>query len=187
MQRSHTARPHNAQRRAQHGLTLVELAVTLTIVAVTLGAALPTFTQARERRHLEGAAAQLATDIHHARGLAVARRTAVHLSAQQTTDGSCYLVHTGNAGDCVCSGAGVSQCSGNAQALRTVGFATTGPVRMSLNSRSMLFDPDRGTVTPTGSFKLELQAGTALRQIVNIMGRVRTCSPAGSLPGYPTC
>lgn len=187
MQPTHTARPHNAHRRAQHGLTLVELTVTLAIVAVTLGAALPSFTQARERRHLEGAAAQLATDIHHARGLAVARRTAVHLSAQQTSDGSCYVVHTGSTGDCVCTGSGTSQCSGNAQELRTVGFAAAGPVRMSLNSRSMLFDPDRGTVTPTGSFNLELQAGAALRQIVNIMGRVRTCSPAGSLPGYPTC
>ena len=187
MNTSHTARPHGAHRQPQRGLTLVELMVTMAIIAVTLGAALPTFTQARDRRHLEGAAAQLATDIHHARGLAVARRAAVRFSVQQTANGSCYVVHTGNAGACACTSDGGSQCSANAQALHTVGFAATGPVRMSLNSRSMLFDPDRGTVTPTGTFSLELQGGQAIRQIVNIMGRVRACSPTGAMPGYAAC
>lgn len=195
MHNSHQAHQHTAQfgamiqiqRRSQRGFTLVECAVTLAITAFTLGAALPTFTQARERHHLEGAAAQLATDIRHARGLAVAHNAPLRLSVQQTADGSCYVVHTGHAGDCVCTGAGVSQCSANAQALRTVGFDAAGPVRMASNSKSMLFDPDRGTVTPTGTFSLQLQGGQAIRQVVNIMGRVRACSPAGAMPGYPAC
>ncbi len=176
-----------SRRHAQRGLSLVESAITLGIIAVTLGAALPTFTQARDRRHLEGAAAQLATDLRHARSLAVARRAAVRLSVQQAADGSCYVVHTGGAGDCQCTGAGTASCSAGAQVLRVVGFDAGQPVRLAANSRSMLFDPDRGTVSPTGTMRLQLQGGTAIHEVINIMGRVRACSPAPALAGYPAC
>lgn len=195
MNSSHTTAPQSAQRRVQRrvqrrtqrGLTLIECVVTLAIIVITLGAAIPSFTQARERRHLEGAAAQLATDIRHARSLAVSHGAPVRLRVQQTVHGSCYVVHTGAAGQCSCTGSGTSQCSSNARALRTVGFDAAGPVRVSSNSGSMLFDPDRGTVSPTGTLRLQLQSGPALHQVVNIMGRVRACSPAGVMAGYATC
>ena len=195
MNRTQTAAPRNghssgqrrSQRRSQRGLTLIECVVTLAIIVITLGAAIPTFTQARERRHLEGAAAQLATDLRHARGLAVSQRSPVRFAVQQASDGSCYVVHTGSAGDCQCTGAGASSCRGNAQALRTVGFEHAGPVHLASNSASMLFDPDRGTVTPTGTLSLQLRGGATVRQIVNIMGRVRSCSPGAAAPGYVAC
>ena len=199
MNRSHSAARHRsphrdqnraqtrAQNRAQRGLTLIECVVTLAIIVITLGAAIPTFTQARERRHLEGAAAQLATDIHHARSLAVSHGAPVRLRVQQASDGSCYVVHTGSAGDCQCTGAGTSSCRGSGQALRTVGFERGGPVRLASNSASMLFDADRGTVTPTGTLSLQLPSGATIRQIVNIMGRVRSCSPGAAVVGYVAC
>ena len=191
MNRSHTTAARNGhatgQGRTQRGLTLIECVVTLAIIVITLGAAIPTFTQARERRHLEGAAAQLATDIRHARGLAVSHRASIRLSVQQVADGSCYVVHTGSAGDCQCTGAGTSSCRSSAQALQTVGFERGGPVRVASNSASMLFDADRGTVTPTGTLSLQLQGGATIRQIVNIMGRVRSCSPGAAVAGYVAC
>ena len=195
MNRSHSAARHRslhrdqnrAQTRAQRGLTLIECVVTLAIIVITLGAAIPTFTQARERRHLEGAAAQLATDIRHARSLAVSHGAPVRLRVQQASDGSCYVVHTGSAGDCQCTGAGTSSCRGSAQALRTVGFERGGPVHLASNSASMLFDADRGTVTPTGTLSLQLPSGATIRQIVNIMGRVRSCSPGAAVVGYVAC
>ena len=176
-----------ARRQAQRGLSLVESTMALAVIAVTLGAALPTFTQARDRRHLEGAAAQLATDLRHARSLAVSHRTPIRLSVQQASGGSCYVVHTGAAGDCQCTGTGTATCSANAQALRVVGFDADQPVQMLSNSRSILFDPDRGTVSPTGTVKLQLPSGAAIHEVINIMGRVRACSPAPALAGYPAC
>ena len=187
MNSSHTTAPRSAQRHTQRGLTLIECVVTLAIIVITLGAAIPTFTQARERRHLEGAAAQLSTDIRHARSLAVSHGAPVRMRVQQTVDGSCYVVHTGAAGQCTCTGSGTSQCSTNARALRTVGFDAAGPVRLASNSASMLFDSDRGTVTPTGTLTLQLQSGATIRQIVNIMGRVRSCSPGAAVTGYVAC
>ena len=191
MNSSHITAPQSAQRRGQRrtqrGLTLIECVVTLAIIVITLGAAIPTFTQARERRHLEGAAAQLATDLRHARSLAVSHRAPVRFSVQQASDGSCYVVHTGSAGDCQCTGSGTSSCRGSAQVLSAVGFERAGPVHLASNSASMLFDPDRGTVTPTGTLSLQQQGGPTIRQIVNIMGRVRSCSPGAAAAGYVAC
>ena len=68
-----------------------------------------------------------------------------------------------------------------------MGFDARGALQVASNSGSMLFDPNRGTVTPTGTLRVQLQSGQALHQVVNIMGRVRACSPAGAVPGYPTC
>ena len=177
----------STRRPSQQGLTLVESLISLAVVTVSLGAAVPGFQQAQERRQLEGAAAQLATDIRHARGLAVARQAPVRLSVQSSVESTCYVVHTGSAGDCRCTDAGAAACTAGAEAVRTVVFAAGLPLRLSSTSASMLFDPDRGTVTPTGTLQLQTRSGPAIRQVVNIMGRVRACSPEATVAGYPAC
>jgi type IV fimbrial biogenesis protein FimT len=45
----------------------------------------------------------------------------------------------------------------------------------------------RGTVTPTGTVTVATANGRALKQTVNIMGRVRSCSPDGAVLGYRAC
>ena len=45
---------------------------------------------------------------------------------------------------------------------------------------SMRFDPSTGTVTPAGTVCTVPVRGRALHNVVNIMGRVRTCSPAAA-------
>ena len=177
----------NTRRHSQQGLTLVESLISLAVVTISLGAAVPGFQQAQERRQLEGAAAQLATDLRHARSLAVARRAPVRVGVQAIEGSSCYVVHTGSAGDCRCTDSGEAACTAGAEALRTVVFPAGLPLRLSSTSASMLFDPDRGTVTPTGTLHLQTRSGPAIRQVVNIMGRVRACSPGGSMPGYTAC
>ena len=171
----------------QRGMSLIESLICMAVLAVTMGSVLPAFQESRQMRLLEGAAAQMATDLRHARSLAVAHRAPVRMSVQQPTGGSCYVVHTGSAGDCSCTAAGTSTCSGQGQALHTVGFAATGPVRLATQPTSMLFDTDRGTVTPTGTMRFQLQGGPAIHQVVNIMGRVRACSPGAAVRGYPAC
>jgi type IV fimbrial biogenesis protein FimT len=60
-------------------------------------------------------------------------------------------------------------------------------VAIQSNSRSVLFDPQRGTTTPTVTVKLTSRNGQAIHQIVNVVGRVRSCSPAPGLSGYRAC
>ncbi|MCY7316087.1 MAG: GspH/FimT family pseudopilin [Rubrivivax sp.] len=180
--------PCTAPSRArQRGFTSLEGLAAVTVLAITLSSVAPSFKQMRDRRHLEGAAAQLATDLRYARSLAVAQRAPVRLSMHTQGNNSCYVVHTGPVADCSCTSPGGAQCNANAQLLQSANFDATGPVRLAANSRSMLFDPDRGTVTPTGTVRLQVASGAALHQVVNIMGRVRACSPQGAMPGYPVC
>jgi type IV fimbrial biogenesis protein FimT len=175
------------QRRAQAGVTLVECMVTCSVLGVLASLAAPSFEGAVQRRHLEGAAAQLETDIHHARMLAVARNAGLRISFESGAGGSCYVIHTGAANQCGCAANGSAICQGDAQAERSVRFEAGGPVSLRSNSRSVLFDPVKGTSTPTATVQLTARNGAAIHQVMNIMGRVRSCSPAPALSGYRRC
>jgi type IV fimbrial biogenesis protein FimT len=176
-----------ARRARQLGVTLVETATAMSVVSAVAGLAAPSFNSAIERRHLEGTAQQLETDVHYARSLAVARNSAVRISFSTHTDATCYVIHEGSANACQCTGDSVAVCSGAAQALRTVRVAAETGVRVESNSRSILFDPAYGTSTPTGTVQIIGRGGAAIHQIVNIMGRVRSCSPAPTIAGYRAC
>ena len=177
-----------ARRASQLGLTLIETATAMSVVSATVGLAAPSFMGAIDRRHLEGTAQQFETDVHYARTLAVARNSAVRMSFSADADATCYVIHDGSANACQCAAAeGEAVCTGTAQALRTVRVAARIGVRVESNSRSILFDPAFGTSTPTGTVQILGRNGASIHQIINIMGRVRTCSPAPALAGYRTC
>jgi type IV fimbrial biogenesis protein FimT len=78
-------------------------------------------------------------------------------------------------------------CSGGAEPLRLVRVGGELGISLQFNSRSMLFDPVKGTTTPTATFKVTGRSGSAIHQVVNIMGRVRSCSPTPALSGYKAC
>jgi type IV fimbrial biogenesis protein FimT len=170
----------------QRGVTLVEMATVTAVAAVLVGTVVPSFQQAQQRRQLEGVAAQLETDLQLARSEAVARNESVRVAFVNDASGSCYVLHTGPAGGCRCDGAGTTTCTDAAQALRSVPLAAGHPVQLESRTASMLFDAVKGTVTPTATVRVRSPAGD-LRQVVNVMGRIRTCSPGGALAGYRPC
>lgn len=174
-------------RRTQRGITLIETMVVTSVLAVVTGLAAPGFDSVMQRRHLEGVATQLETDIHYARMLAVARNAPLRMSFESNAAGSCYVIHTGSASQCSCTAHGAAVCQGEAQAERSVRFDAGGVVRLKSNSRSVLFDPTRGTSTPTATVQLTARNGTAIHQVMNVMGRVRSCSPAPAIAGYRRC
>ena len=179
--------PRRATRHAQRGITLVETTVVASLVAVVTGLAAPRFDELRQRKQLEGAAVQLETDVHHARMLAVARNAPLRISFESGSGGSCYVIHSGAAGQCQCAADGSAQCQGGAEAERVVRFGPEAGLSLKSNSRSVLFDPMRGTSSPTATVQLQARNGSAIHKVVNIMGRVRSCSPAPALPGYRRC
>ncbi len=174
--------PRTARRQA--GVSLTESLMVLAIAAITLGAAVPGFEAARERRHLEGAAAQLETDLHFARSLAGAHHEALRVSFHADGEGSGYVVHRGGASHCKALPGGETQCNGPARVYRVVHYLPEA-LRVQANVSSMVFDPVRGTSTPAGTLRVMGNGGGAIHQVVNIMGRVRSCSP--TLHGYPRC
>jgi type IV fimbrial biogenesis protein FimT len=180
-----TTHPH--PQRRQQGLSLVESLMALAIAAIATGASLPSFQQALEQRRLEGAAAQLHTDLQLARSEAVAQNRTLRISFTQEAGASCYVVHTGSANACACGPDGAPVCTAGVRPLRSVHFPAGTGVQLQSNVSSMVLDPAKGTVSPTGTLRLSGAEGRAVHVIVNIMGRVRKCSPGAALPGYVAC
>jgi type IV fimbrial biogenesis protein FimT len=171
----------------QRGVTLIEAGIVVAISAITVSSAAPGFNRFIEKQRLEGAAAQLAADLHFARAESVLRNAGLRLSVQNKPWGSCYVVHSGAADECVCSETGPAQCSGDAREVKTVQWPLARGIVLQGNVGSILFDPLHGTSTPTGTLKVVSAGGRALHHVVNVMGRVRTCSPQGGVPGYVEC
>jgi type IV fimbrial biogenesis protein FimT len=172
--------------RRQRGVTVLESLIAVSVTAVALGSAVPGFEQARERRHLEGAAAQLETDILYTRSMAVAQDRGLRIQFRSESTGTCYVVHSGAAGACQCGGDGTTQCTAGTMVLRSAHFIGGGPVAVRANVGSILFHPVHGTSTPTGTLRITTRSGAAVHHVVNIMGRVRSCSPNG-VSGYVNC
>jgi type IV fimbrial biogenesis protein FimT len=173
----------------QRGTSITEILMVLAVAAISLGAAVPEFQQSRLQRHLDGAAAQLETDIHLARSRAVAERRTLRMSFVQDAHGSCYMVHSGAANNCTCSASGQTQCSNGEAPARSVRFDNAHLVKLQSNVRSIAFSPDLGTSTPTGTIQLQTSATHQVHAVVNVMGRVRHCAPASATAvlGYPRC
>ena len=184
--------PHKAPaqplRTAQRGLSLVEMLCSLAIMALLVGGALPMFNELRWSQALQSAASLLETDLHHARSLAMISGRPVRLSTQApTAGGSCYIVHTGAAHACRCDGHGQARCEAGAEMLRLVDQPVTAGIRLAPTERSIVFDGGKGTVTPTATLRLSDPDGRTIHQVVNIMGRVRTCAAVGTLGGLRPC
>lgn len=172
-------------RHGQHGLTLVEAAVVLAIVVITATSAAPGFQRLIDRYRLDAAATQLASDLQLARNESIARNRVVRLSWHVAS--ACYLLHTGPAEACRCDADGQSHCTPGSTPIR--GVAWDGGARVSLqsNTASIAFDPLHGTATPTATWRIALGDGRAIHHVINVMGRVRSCSPQATVAGYRPC
>lgn len=149
------------------GVTLVELMVVVAIAAILATIAIPSFTDALERRRLEGAANELSADLQYARSQAVADNVTVTV----TTTASGYTI-TGN------------------QTYKTVSV----PSSLSLtNAVSINFLPLRGCTNATctqsdASITVSSsRISPTLRLTTTNMGRVFMCSPSGAFGGYSSC
>ena len=176
-----------ATSHRQAGVTLIEAVIVVAIAAITASSAAPAFNRFIEKQRLDGAAAQLAADLHFTRAESVLRNGSLRLTVQTKPWGSCYVVHSGAAGECACAESGPAQCIGDAREVKTVQWPAAQKIALQGNVSSILFDPLHGTSTPTGTLKVVAASGRALHHVVNVMGRVRTCSPRGSVPGYAVC
>ena len=173
----------------QRGITLIEACMVLAVSTVLAMAAVPGMQDLIAARRLDNLANQLANDVHLIRTAAVVRNQALRLSFLPHPGGSCYVIHTGGAGQCECSssGSGPAVCHGNAREIKTVSISHADQISVAANVSSVVFDPMHGTSTPTGTLRIVGAGGREVRHSLNVMGRVRSCSPAPALPGYRAC
>jgi len=185
MDTKHSAPATN--RTAQRGFTLIESAIAMAVTAIVAAAAAPGLRDMIDARRLDGAAASLAADLRFVRTEAIAQRRPLRLSIRTTADASCWIVHTGAAADCTCGTDGVSVCTGGASAIKSVVLPSAERLAVMGNVGSIVFDPLHGTGTPAGTLRLVAANGRAIHHVVNVVGRVRTCSPGAAVPGHPAC
>lgn len=182
-----STRPTRAHTAAR-GFSLLELIVTVAIAAIVMSAAVPALHGWVEQQRLAGTAVELSRDLRQARADAVMRAEGVRFTLQRDEQGrTCYLLHTGAAADCRCGTAGPAHCDGTAQVLKAVRLDSDPGFALESSSRSILFSAEHGTATPTATLHLQDARGRAVQHVVNLMGRVRSCSPQAAVSGYRAC
>jgi type IV fimbrial biogenesis protein FimT len=179
-------RDNPVQRRRDAGLSLLEVLVVVAITAIVAATVAPSFAALFDARRLESAATRLAADLQFTRSEAIARNRPLQLSIVSGADASCWIVHTGAPADCRCGAEAGGVCGGSARAVKSVALPVRERVGLAANVSTIVFDPLHGTSTPTGTLRLIGPSG-AVHHVVNVVGRVRSCSPLGAVAGYPAC
>lgn len=161
---------------ACRGLTLIETAIALAILAIVATIALPGLGPLAERARLRSAAEALAGD------LAEARFEAARLGRPLVVEATagppwCWGVATDPG--CPCSGAAPS-CR-----LKATGAADLAGIELS-ETHGVTFSPD-GNASGAGGALFSSRHGEQLRVSLTTMGRARICAPARPVPGYPPC
>jgi type IV fimbrial biogenesis protein FimT len=180
------------RRQAVAGFTLIELVVALAILAILAVAAVPSFDDFRVRARLKGVATNLFTDLQLARSEAVEHNAAVTVSF--TTGASwCYGIHQGTAA-CDCGTAGsCSIKSVSATDFPGVSLSQAQAISSAGTNSWYVINPVRGQILDaagnavSGNVVFAGSGSRSLRGDINAVGRVRLCSPSGSVSGYPSC
>lgn len=175
---SHQRRRADTRSR---GVTLIEAAVTIAVVAMAMAFAVPSFDRALSRNRLRGATDVLVADLQLARSEAIRtnQNAVVNFGAGSNW---CYGITLGTS-SCDCSVAG--SCS-----VKQV-LSSDHP-RVSLSSSFTVdpaFDARRGLASASGTVTLTGGNGEELRVSLSLLGLLSVCSPAGAghVSGYRTC
>lgn len=175
-------------KQRHRGVTLVEALTALSITATAVGTAVSNWAPYRNLHRMQGIASELSIDLQLARTEAVSRRQGVRITFSPTAAAPvCYVVHTGPATACDCARSEQATCGPDVTLIKRVAIDRRLGTSVRSNVRSLQFDGTLGTVTPTASITITAADGHSLRHVVNVIGRVRTCSPGGGFGSYRRC
>jgi type IV fimbrial biogenesis protein FimT len=163
------------RRAPQQGLTLLELAIAMAVLAVLSALALPSFGGRIERARTQAAAEALAADLTEARFEAARRGLPVYVQATPGSDW-CWVVST--LPDCPCGQAQPCQ-------LRSAAARQHRGVEL-MNGVSLRLDPS-GQPSAAQSLELRTRRNDRLRVELSPMGRARLCAVAGNWSRIPGC
>ncbi len=161
--------------RSQRGLTLLELAITLAVLAVLGTLALPSMGARLQRQRLQFAAETWAADITDARFEAAQRGLTLYVQAS-AGDAWCWAVAT--TPGCSCGQPQACQ-------LRRVTVADHPGVRL-VQGPDISLGPDGLTISD-GMATFESPGGQRVQVSVSPLGRPRLCAPTGAWPTMPAC
>jgi type IV fimbrial biogenesis protein FimT len=190
---------------SHRGFTLLELMITVAVLAILIALSAPSFSEYFEKARLRGAADDIVTLLASARGEAVKRNRDVRVNFGGTTSAWCLganaAANPANSGDAIpapvaCDCTNAAQCTIGGE--RYVVDASRYPnVSVGGAGTAFIFDRSLGTQHQIGS---DTPAATAvtftssprsyrLRLNVSALGHSTVCVPSGSLAisGYKSC
>ena len=181
------------QHKLNSGFTLVEMVITLTVIAILAGIAVPSFTETLDRRRVSGAAEQLQSDLQYARSEALRRNANVVVSLKPAKDSTsttwCYGISTAA---CDCSTGTTCQLDTVTKIVNQSGF-TGVSLNHGFDGNIITFSP-RSVSLNSGTATFTSNIGTSNARVVSVIvaqvgGRIKLCSPSGStnIPGYGAC
>ncbi len=176
-------RPPHSLRSLRRGLTLLELVMTLAVLAVLSALALPSFSAQMDQRRLAGAAEALLGDINEGRFEAARQRRSLHLVVQP---GPAWCWAVASEPGCACG-------QPAACALKTTRPADHPGIVLSQAQPLQLLAAGQGVggaglgSAVVGSAVLESRHGLRLRLDMHPMGRGHWCTLAGPASRYPPC
>lgn len=197
---------------ASAGFTLIELIVTVAVVAIFATIAIPSFQEFRERAAVRGASEQFIALLAQARFEAARRNLPVSVVVRQDGDAWCAGAILGNATNCNCflpdqtaagyCALGQAPEQDSASAVSGVEQAVQGNKRTRLLAAPnfngdgiVTFDPKLGLLSdPADAGVLVLRSPTdafdyRLQMAITAVGRTSACVPDGAraVAGYRSC
>lgn len=179
------------------GLTLVEILVALAVLGVIAAVAGPSLADMMERRRVIAATGELTGILNFAKSEAnvLGETLLLHLEPMPASENSscARLVTLGTVDLCRCDMAASTACKlGNTKLLREYLLPTSTGVSFSVSPGSLTklsFTRDT-PIMGTQGFGLTVtgrHTGAQLHIDFNSVGRVHSCSPGGSIGGFPVC
>lgn len=165
-------------RRRTRGLTLLEVAIAIAVLAVLAALALPDISRRLERGRVQNAAESLAADIANTRFEAVRGNHDLFVETRPDVGaGWCWAVARQRGCDC-----GVpDSCQ-----LHTVNARDFRGVRL-IGGLALRMESGGAAVATAQAAVLETSRGEQLRVEVSPLGRARVCATLGSWPNVPAC
>jgi type IV fimbrial biogenesis protein FimT len=170
--------------RPLRGLGLPEVLITLVLVTIVAKAGVAHLHDFKQVRQLRAASADWSRVTMSARQWAFAHHQNVRLELVGI-GGTCLVLHTGSRGDCAGCAEEMACKAGTRLLDRTAPLPPM--LQGTATSTSLIWNPGDRTVSPTGTLKLSLPDGRAIHHVVNLVGRLRLCSPGGLVGGLPPC
>jgi type IV fimbrial biogenesis protein FimT len=184
--------------RNMRGFTLIELVVTMVVLAILVMAAQPSLRDFFDRYRLRGAGDALVSLIGSARAEAV--KTDLDVNVSFTGSGATWCAganaatpptggaQAGAAEDCDCTDTDECRVAGQRSVVDSSAF---NGVSIGTLPTDFVLDSKLGTIVPLGTSQARLTSpsGTYTMDVrVTALGQARLCTPSGpSMAGVPSC
>lgn len=172
---------------AMRGFTLIEMMISVAVLIVLVAIVAPSFNNFFDKYRVKRAADTFSSFLINAKSEAIKRNKSV--STVITGNGATWCAGMTENATCNCSTANACQIDGVDRVISSTaykGVKLLGPTTTTA-PHVFEFKTQRGTVVGNNSVQLESAAGLKLNVVVSLVGRIKLCSPSGSVSGYPSC